>query len=138
MCVYLHFHLRTSGLDPTDEKFCQALFIARAILSLPFIFHESQNLLVSALTFNFLGFVSLSQTLNLIQKCFSLFNVLFRFCWGRNAMKNWKKKILGSNNIEDQSYFSASRNKGKVKSADFSPLLPQRKRGGWGTACLHL
>lgn len=38
MCVYLHFHLRTSGLDPKDEKFWQALFIAHTILSLPFIF----------------------------------------------------------------------------------------------------
>lgn len=66
LCVYLHLQLCPSGLDPKDKEFWQELFIARTILSLPFIFHKSQNLLGSALTFNFLGFVSLSQTLNLI------------------------------------------------------------------------
>lgn len=79
MCLYLRFPLCTSGLDPKDEKLWQTLFMAHTILSLPFIFHESLNLLVSALTFNFLGFVSLSQTFNLIQKRFALFNFFSGF-----------------------------------------------------------
>lgn len=74
MRVSSHSHLCTSGPEPKDENFWQELFIAQIILSLPFLFHTSQNLLLSALTFNFLGFVSLSQTLNLIQKVFCLFN----------------------------------------------------------------
>lgn len=133
MCVYLHFHLRTSGLDPTDEKFGQALFIAHAILSLPFIFHESQNLLVSALTFNFLGFVSLSQTLNLIQKCFSLFNVLFRFCWGRNVMKNWEKKYLAQTILKTKVIFQLLETKGRWKMLIFHHYSPREKEkvGEW-------
>lgn len=63
------------GLDPQDEKLWQALFIAQTILSLPYSVQKSQDLLVSALTFNFLGFVSLSQTLNLSQNHFCLFNL---------------------------------------------------------------
>lgn len=89
MYVYLDFHLCTSGLDPKDEKFWQALFIVHMILSLPFIFHKRQNLLVSALTFSCLGFVSLSQILNLIQKHFSLFNFFFQVLL---RQKCYKKK----------------------------------------------
>ena len=58
-CLYLHFHLCTSGLDSKDEKFWQALFIAHTILSLAFIFRKSQNLLVSAFNFQFPGFCQL-------------------------------------------------------------------------------
>lgn len=43
-------------------------------------------------------------------------------------MKNWKKG-LGSNNIEEQSYFSLSWNKGKVKNADFFTSTPPEKKG---------
>lgn len=92
--VSLHSHLCTSEPEPKDlKKFWQELFMAQIILSLPFLFfHTSQNLLLSALTFNFLGFVSLSQTLNLIQKLGYLFNFFFRFHENVEKKRTWLKQ----------------------------------------------
>lgn len=114
MCLYLHFHLCTSGLDPKDEKFWQTLFMAHTILSLPFIFHGSLNLLVSALTFNFLGFVSLSQTFNLIQNRFALFNFFFQVLSWQKCYENLKKD-LAQTALKTKLFFSCLKQRGVEK-----------------------